>query len=272
MLRPRILGEGKASPAGRARGTPSVLFYRPFLRKVVRGMAKLTIFLDYDETLNDSHGLLAKSFQGFLGMDGADIKREFDDVHEWIVTGEHTNHHEDIEFHLEHMVRRLGHDNQKSRDEAMRRFKEGVDNTIHARAIFDDALPFLRALEKMDVTVCLATGDYAKEKAESIEKALGKRIFAKYFDAGITGFYKRDGGFYPRAMEIAGVKPAASLSIGDSPERDIAPAKAAGMSTIWLARNGQSYPKALAAPDNSVRTLTEAAVLISGGFGSRVRQ
>ncbi len=228
-------------------------------------MSSLTVFLDYDETLNDSHGLVAKSFQGFLGMNGADIKRAFDDVHEWIVTGEHNNtRHEDIEFHLKHMVLRLGHDDQKSRDEAMRRFNEAVDNTIHARAIFEDVLPFLRALEKLDVTVCLATGDYAKEKSESIEKALGKKIFAKYFDSGITGFHKRDGGFYPRAMEMAGVKPGASLSIGDSPERDIAPAKAVGMSTIWLARNGQTYPKALASPDHTVRTLMDAIAILKG--------
>ncbi len=225
-------------------------------------MAKLTIFLDYDDTLNDTHNLLAKSFDGMFGMSGTDIKKAYNDVHNWIVSGEHTLKHEDIEFHLQHLVQRLGHDDQKSRDEAMRRFMEFRQNAINARAIFDDALPFLRALEKLDVTVCLATGDYAKEKSESIEKALGKRIFAKYFDPGITGHYKRDAGYYPRAMQIAGITPGASLSIGDSPERDIAPAKAAGMSTIWLARGGQSYPKALAAPDHTVYTLADVPPIL----------
>lgn len=227
-------------------------------------MAKLTIFLDYDDTLNDTHGLLVESFHGMFGLSGADIKKAYDDIHQWIVSGEHTHRHEDIEFHLQHLVQKLGRDDKESRDEAMRRFMEFRQNAINARAIFDDALPFLRALDKLDVTVCLATGDYAKEKSESIEKALGKRIFAKYFDPGITGHYKRDAGYYPRAMKIAGAAPSESLSIGDSPERDIAPAKAAGMAAVWLARNGQTYPKTLAAPNHTVRTLAEAAAILKG--------
>ncbi len=230
----------------------------------------LTLFLDYDDTLNDTHRLLVESFHGMFGMSGADIKKAYDDIHDWIVSGQHTLKHEDIEFHLKHLVQRLGHNDKKSLDDAMNRFAEFRQNAIHARAIFDDALPFLRALATLDVTVCLATGDYAKEKSESIEKALGKHIFAKYFDPGITGAYKRAAGYYPRAMEMAGVKPGESLSIGDGPERDIAPAKNAGMSTIWVARNGQSYPKTLVPPDHTVRTLTEAIVILNERSKPRV--
>jgi FMN phosphatase YigB (HAD superfamily) len=50
--------------------------------------------------------------------------------------------------------------------------------------------------------------------------------------------------------------------VGAQPERDIAPARAAGFQTVWLNRDGATYPSYVARPDHTIGRLEEFLALI----------
>lgn len=53
-------------------------------------------------------------------------------------------------------------------------------------------------------------------------------------DSRVVGVAKPDPAIYRRALQAIGVEPPAAMMVGDSYERDILPAHALGMKTVWL--------------------------------------
>ena len=54
---------------------------------------------------------------------------------------------------------------------------------------------------------------------------------------------------FQAACDWAGVTPAATLHVGDDPRRDVAAARALGMRTAWVNRDGAVWPDELPAAD-----------------------
>jgi putative hydrolase of the HAD superfamily len=66
--------------------------------------------------------------------------------------------------------------------------------------------------------------------------------FEVVLDSALVGISKPDPALYVLAAERLGLPPATILHVGDSWERDVAPAHAVGMRTAWLARPDARQP------------------------------
>ncbi len=73
-----------------------------------------------------------------------------------------------------------------------------------------------------------------------------------------VGVAKPDSAIFLHTCGRLGIDPAHVLHVGDDPEADIAGARAAGMRTAWINRDGARWPAAHA-PDLVVRDLAELA-------------
>jgi HAD superfamily hydrolase (TIGR01549 family) len=83
--------------------------------------------------------------------------------------------------------------------------------------------------------------------------------------SGEVGYHKPEAALYQEAMRRAGVTPEQSLMVGDNPTNDIDGAARAGMRTVWLARNGESYPDGLLPPDAVIGDLFGLLPLLMPG-------
>ena len=225
------------------------------------------IFLDYDNTVNDSDGLFSHSFEGFCGQPGKKLWTEYTRLHDEVVHRRFPQHHEDIDFHLALLLKGLGRaDEPVLMADARQRLLKARDEIIHAKALYKDAIPFVEHAVSAGYSVCLTTGDFAKEKAHSVEQISGRKLFSYVFDMGNLGVDKGDAEYFPRVLGTTGVLPENACVVGDSPVRDIAPAKVLGIKALWVARNGDAYPRDAVRPDYSVRTLSQAWEVLSQAF------
>jgi putative hydrolase of the HAD superfamily len=103
--------------------------------------------------------------------------------------------------------------------------------------LFTDALPVLESFQNKYKLGLLTNG------AADIQqmKIYGARI-EKYFDciviAGKVGFGKPDLRIFELIAECMKLEPEKIMMIGDNIKRDLIGAKKAGMTTVWLNRNG----------------------------------
>lgn len=84
-------------------------------------------------------------------------------------------------------------------------------------------------------------------------------LFHHHLDAAEAGAAKPDPALFHLALERAGAAASEALHIGDDPARDIAPARALGMRTVWVNRSGSEWPKDLEPADAAVKDFTELA-------------
>lgn len=76
---------------------------------------------------------------------------------------------------------------------------------------------------------------------------------------GELGAWKPDPAAFRLVLDNLGVRPEDALMVGDNEDFDIAPARALGMQTCWVDREGRSHPDA----DLVVRTPAELAPLLA---------
>lgn len=76
------------------------------------------------------------------------------------------------------------------------------------------------------------------------------------------GTPKPDPAIYLLAAERLGVEPAACLHVGDHPVEDVDAARRAGMQTIWLNRDGRTWPTDLESPDAELNGLAALPDLV----------
>ena len=105
---------------------------------------------------------------------------------------------------------------------------------------FTDAAPLLQALQGRYRLAVLTNGAPAHQR----EKLHGSGL-ATYFEAvvvsGEVGVGKPDPRIFAAALAALAVAPSATVMVGDSIERDIVGAQAAGLRAVWLNRSGMDY-------------------------------
>ena len=105
---------------------------------------------------------------------------------------------------------------------------------------FADAAPTLRALQGRYRGAVLTNGAPAQQR----EKLHGSGL-ATYLEAvvvsGDVGIGKPDPRVFGAALAALAVAPSATVMVGDSIERDIVGAQAAGLRAVWLNRSGMDY-------------------------------
>jgi putative hydrolase of the HAD superfamily len=119
----------------------------------------------------------------------------------------------------------------------------GVDTLMAAIRFhpFPDAAPALDAARERGLTtVCVSNWDSALP--EVLERCgLAARLAAVVASATV-GARKPDPAIFVAALEAAGCTPAEALHVGDTPEEDVAGARAAGIDVLLLDREGKEEP------------------------------
>jgi HAD superfamily hydrolase (TIGR01549 family) len=117
--------------------------------------------------------------------------------------------------------------------EQARRAAAGWRYTLEPSDFYPDALPCLRALRAAGFKVGIAGNQ--PEAAETSLAALG--VTADFVASSARwGVEKPDPGFFARLAEAAGAPPHAIAYVGDRLDNDILPAKAAGMTAVFISR------------------------------------
>ncbi len=120
---------------------------------------------------------------------------------------------------------------------------------FHAAA---DAAPALAELRARGLRlICVSNWDYAL--AEVIERCgLGGALDGIVTSAGARA-RKPDPVIFAQALELARCRPAEALHVGDTPEEDVAGARAAGIASLLLDRGGAGDIASLAEVEKHLR-------------------
>ena len=134
--------------------------------------------------------------------------------------------------------------------------------------LFPDARGILEAVTRAGIPLALITN--AASDAQRI--SLGRHDIERYFRAivisGEHGVAKPDPAIFRIALDRLGLSPE-ELShprnvwhVGDNPHTDVAGAKAAGLTAIWLNRKRLPLPTTALHPDHEIHSLTELSGLL----------
>jgi putative hydrolase of the HAD superfamily len=110
------------------------------------------------------------------------------------------------------------------------------------------------------------TNHFSWVRGRASEAGFGHLISVWTISAEL-GVDKPDPAIFTYALDEAGVPAGEVVMVGDRLDRDIAPAKALGMRTVWVLRNeapDDPTPEQLAVPDAAARSLTEVPAIVDG--------
>jgi HAD superfamily hydrolase (TIGR01549 family) len=210
-----------------------------------KGVGMLTtVLMDYDATLHDWDGVIIRCLDGILGMRGEDLYRIWVyDVHRALIHRLYLDHHDDAMFHCRLLFRVLGKPfDQGTSNLILERFREADEEAMRRPIYFPDAVPALRELRSIGLTLCLSTGHLAEEKAQALERATGEKFFSHVFSEPMIGCLKTEPEYYMEVVRRVGCEPDEAVSVGDTPLSDIRPAKLVGIHTIWVNRRAEPTP------------------------------
>jgi HAD superfamily hydrolase (TIGR01549 family) len=120
-------------------------------------------------------------------------------------------------------------------------FEVSVDELVEAIrfSVYPDVIPALDDLGSGGVKlIAVSNWDYALPRV--LERCgLGERLDGTVTSAA-AGARKPDPAIFAAALELAGCEPDEALHVGDTPEEDVAGARAAGIRALLLARQGRN--------------------------------
>lgn len=137
-------------------------------------------------------------------------------------------------------------------------------NRFYGLGFFPDAIPTLEALRARvpRLPLGLVTNGPADVQRAKIVLLELEGLVDFALVSGEFGVEKPDPAIFREALRLGGSSPEETIFIGDSPEYDIAGARAAGLCAVWLNRTGREWPLPAPRPDFEVSTLTEVVDLI----------
>lgn len=142
------------------------------------------------------------------------------------------------------------------------RAEAGVGERIEECDLYPDARPALSALRARGVKVGIA----GNQTAVAADLLRGLDLPADAIaTSGQWGVRKPDRAFFARVVDMCGGgDPATTLYVGDRPDRDVYPARKAGLHTALIRRGVQGYlaatdPRLREAADLTISSLTELA-------------
>jgi len=133
---------------------------------------------------------------------------------------------------------------------------------MRALRLFPDALPALQALQGR-----VRVGVIAEGSPGIVNEELGllelRGLLTTVVVEGEAGFAKRDAQLFLHALREAACQPAQAAHVGDSLQYDVAPARQAGLMTVWVNRSG-GVADGADAPDRTVSSLQPVPDLLLG--------
>ena len=133
--------------------------------------------------------------------------------------------------------------------------------------LYPDAVDILRLARAGDRGVGLITNGPAEVQRAKLE-LLGLLDHVDFaLISGELGVAKPDPAIFREGLRRAGVDAAEALFIGDSPEFDIAGARASGIRSVWVNRTGAGWTAPGDPPDHEVADLTSLRALFDDASG-----
>jgi len=126
---------------------------------------------------------------------------------------------------------------------------------------FADAVPALERLSNIYRLAVLTNGPIDVQLAKLSASGL-ERFFSVVVASSEVGYGKPDPRLFTAALDRLRVDRTDAVAIGDSPERDVAGAHAAGIRCVWLNRERSASPASLR-PDFEIGSLDELPDLFS---------
>ena len=130
-------------------------------------------------------------------------------------------------------------------------------------ALFDDVPEFLALAKQAGLRLALITNGASDTQREKLRALDIERCFDAVVISGEVGVAKPD----PAAFEIALTRLAVPREgvwhVGDSLSADVAGARAAGITAVWLNRHGRIRRDGDPAPDREIRSLADLAGLLA---------
>jgi len=129
---------------------------------------------------------------------------------------------------------------------------------------FPDAAPALRSLRAAGLRLVVVSNWDASLEERLAETGLATRVDGTVASAAF-GTAKPDPAIFARALELAGVRARDAWHVGDSPEADVAGARAAGVRPVLLDRDGR---EARIDGVPTIASLAELPAVLGSGTGA----
>lgn len=221
------------------------------------------ITIDLDDTLWEIHPVLRRAEQALrawlernyprtTAMFSADAMRELRGV----VAEEHAERRHDLTFLRRTVLARMGIAAGYG-DGLVDAAMEVFDDARNAVEVFPEVRPALRSLREEFVLVAVTNGNANLEKIGIAD------LFDGFVSARTAGAAKPDRQIFDKAVGAGGAAPQQTLHVGDHPEYDVHGARAAGLRTAWVNRNGSDWPEALPEPDAVVQHVGQLRALLA---------
>jgi putative hydrolase of the HAD superfamily len=129
------------------------------------------------------------------------------------------------------------------------------------RTAYPDSEAVLRALHATHRLGLVTNGasDLQREKLQ--HSGLARWLHAVVV-SGDVGIGKPDPAPFRRALELLGARAEEAVMVGDTPERDVLGARAAGVRAVWLDRHGRALPEGFEPPER-ITSLADLPALLA---------
>jgi HAD superfamily hydrolase (TIGR01549 family) len=127
--------------------------------------------------------------------------------------------------------------------------------------LFDDSVVTLEALRGYCQLAVITNGP-ADVQIDKLEVNGCESHFELFVASGDLRILKPDPRIFAHACEKVGVAPTDAWHVGDNLASDIAGAKAAGLTAVWLNRDGVTRADGQPQPDHEIRSLSELPALL----------
>jgi FMN phosphatase YigB (HAD superfamily) len=150
-------------------------------------------------------------------------------------------------------------------DESVIRFAVEAHHKLGRSAyrMFDDVGGFLASATSQGIRLALVTNgpsDFQRDKLAAVGLI---DVFDAIVISGECGVAKPDAAIFRLALERLGAEPEDVWHIGDSISTDVVGAKKAGLSAVWLNRQGRAFDaEGGVRPDAEVRSLYEVTEML----------
>lgn len=134
--------------------------------------------------------------------------------------------------------------------------------------LFDDVYAFLEWAKAARIPLALVTNGASDTQREKLEVLGIEGYFDTIVVSGEIGVAKPDPSLFVEALGRLGLEPNMTWHVGDSLSKDVGGAAAAGMTTVWLNRNGVDRSTVTAVPHLEIRSLSALTTLIESDFES----
>jgi putative hydrolase of the HAD superfamily len=140
--------------------------------------------------------------------------------------------------HFAEMLRQRGIDDPAEVTRATERY---VHDRFRGLQLFDESLDVVAAVSR-HTQVGMITNGPSQIQRDKIRLLKIGELFPIILVSEEEGVWKPDPNIFARAVARAGVAAADAMYIGDSPEHDMAGARAAGLISVWINRREREWP------------------------------